>query len=424
MKKIVIAFLVISMLFLIGCSNYSTEDNDTTKSILTNKSGNIILPIADRHLSQDIKGLFSECRLDNFTILESLGKQYYGFRLSSGDEPDKYGFYEPQTNKFIEKKSVENEDGWVGTDSTVILDNRYYYEWRSYYTDEDAENRLYTVRLLQTDIQTKETKTIEKKESGTPLIYQCKINEDEFLTYSITQSESEKTDYAVISSAWIYNINGEKKEIIHERYENDDKWNNSEGILIERFFVSDGEIYGLGRKNISGKYKFFLYHYDKNGELIYEKIIQNFENIIGSEQFQELFVVNNYYVFRTYETLTTYICKITNESADLVMKGTDGKVQYSSSGAYILFIEGNVNPENGNIETNEHPIYIINTENNEICTVKFSPDLEKPYFIDFKSLSNGDIVISYCDNYEYNPSDIRQFILTKNNLYKVTEKVF
>lgn len=66
----------------------------------------------------------------------------------------------------------------------------------------------------------------------------------------------EKIEYATLTVATIYSLDGTKKEIIREIYENDVDWTDSEGTLIERFAVKDGEIYGFGRR-ISGSYKFF-----------------------------------------------------------------------------------------------------------------------------------------------------------------------
>lgn len=167
-----------------------------------------------------------------------------------------------------------------------------------------------------------------------------------------------------------------KKEIINERYENDVSWTDSEGILIERFAVKDGEIFGLGRRLISGKYQFFLYHYDKSGKLIKEEALIGFEDIIGSEQMLELYLTDDYIVFRTYESLTTYICKKTDVGIELVMKGTDRQVQYAVSSKYIFFIESNVNVYSGEIEQKDCPIYIINVQNDKIYATKFSIDLK------------------------------------------------
>lgn len=423
MKKSVTLLLIVStLLLLVGCGNRNAGKTvNMSKNFETVQSGNIILPKVKEDTSQNAADLFSKIRMGGFFAVESLAQEYYGYKPSFSNGNDIYGFYDPTKNSFVATNEPSSVKNWtLSSGSTVVLQNRYYYEWRCYNDYDDG----YNVKLIQIDINNKSSKVIDEIKSATPFIYQYKISETEILSYSLTQAESQKTDYAVISQAWIYNEKGEKRNIISERYENNASWSDSEGILIERFFISGGEIYGLGRKMISGEYKFFVYHYDKDGTLLEEKIIANFENIIGSEQFQELLFINDYLVFRTYETLTTYICKISDNKAELVMKGTDGKVQYAISGDYLLFIESNINPDNEEAESAEFPLYIIDTVKNEVHSVRFLTSMKNPRFVDFKSLSNGDLVISYCDNKEYDPLKTEQFVLSKSELYKAAEKWF
>ena len=95
---------------------------------------------------------------------------------------------------------------------------------------------------------------------------------------------------------------------------------------------------------------FFLYHYDHNGKLLETEAVPGFENIIGEEQPLDFLLVGDYIVFRTYESLTSYICKRTSNGTELIMKGADGNVSYaistinseSQNSTYIFFIESNV----------------------------------------------------------------------------------
>ena len=431
MKKAVTMLLIVSiLLLLVGCSNQNinkAENNkvvNTSNNFETVQSGNIVLPKVKENISQNAADLFSNFHLRDFIVVESLAQEYYGYKPSLSNGNDIYGFYNIDKNSFTEINITDALKNWqVSSGSTVVLQDRYLYEWKSYDTDY-LQDKGYDVKLIKNDVKSKSSKIIDEIKSKTPLIYQCKISDKEILSYSITQEKSQKTDYAVVTTAWIYNEKDEKREFVRERYENNTNWSDSEGTLIERFIVSKGEIYGIGRKMISGIYKFFIYHYDKDGTLLEEKNIANLENIIGAEQFQELFLVNDYMAFRTYESLTTYICKITDNGVELVMKGTDGKVQYAISGDYLLFIESNINPENAKAESGEFPLYIIDTKKNKLCSIKHVRKLKNPYFVDFKSLSNGDLIISYCDGNEYDPSNVEQFVLTKRTLCKVAENWF
>ena len=92
------------------------------------------------------------------------------------------------------------------------------------------------------------------------------------------------------------------------------------------------------------------YHYDHNGKLLETEAVPGFENIIGEEQPLDFLLVGDYMVFRTYESLTSYICKRTSNGTELIMKGADGNVSYaistinseSQNSTYIFFIESNV----------------------------------------------------------------------------------
>lgn len=431
MKKATTVFsMLLALLLLVGCFNQSINNTESSinynvnSNIETIQKGDTILPKVKKNISQNAAELFSKFRRTGFIVLESLSKEYYGYKVSLNDFSNMYGFYNFDKDSFVElKESNGIESFLVSSGSTTVLQDKYFYEWQQGY-DYPESQEGYNLKLFRVDVSNKKAKVVNEMYCSTPLIYLCKINEKEFLSYCLTQKESKKTLYSVASTAWLCNENGEKEEIINERYENDVTWSDSEGILIERFFSSDGEIYGLGRRNISGKYRFFIYHYDKNGVLLDEKHLANLENIIGTEQFVELLFVNGYFAFRTYESLTTYICKATDNVAELIMKGSYGKVQYAISGDYLLFIESNVDSDTAKTQKGDFPLYIVDTVKNEIYSVKFSIDLKDPYFVGFISLSNGDVVISYCENGEYTPEKVEQFVITKSELYKAAKNWF
>lgn len=431
MKKLVCFALLLSLCFLFGCSSVDSkpladeknESENTSQSI--NLNGDVILPkvnVKSTNLAKEFKNL----NLNNFTIVNAIGNTYYGYKstYSDGGINDEFMLIDSKSGKEIKLNTPQNITNWsVGSGSMVVLKDKYLYEWKSY-TSEFSEDTAHDVKLTRIDIENKTIEIVDELKYSSPLIYMCKISDTEFLSYSITQGPSDKTEYAVISTAWIYNIDGQKKEIISERYENDVRWTDSEGILIERFAVKNGELFGLGRRLISGKYQFFLYHYDKSGKLISEEALIDFENIIGSEQMLELHLIDDYIVFRTYESLTTYICKKTHNGIELVMKGTDRQVQYAVSSKYIFFIESNVNVYSGEIEQKDCPIYIINVQNDKIYATKFSIDLTNPYFVGIQSLSNESILVTYCDFGVYNPMDIKHYIIDNETITVKLSKLF
>lgn len=431
MKKLVCFALLLSLCFLFGCSSVDSkpladeknESENTSQSINLNED--VILPkvnVKSTNLAKEFKKL----NLNNFTIVNSIGNTYYGYKstYSDGGINDEFMLIDSKSGKEIKLNTPQSITNWsVGSGSMVVLKDKYLYEWKSY-TSEFSGDSAHDVKLTRIDIENKTIEIVDELKYSSPLIYMCKISDTEFLSYSITQGPSDKTEYAVISTAWIHNINGQKKEIISERYENDVSWTNSEGILIERFAVKNGELFGLGRRLISGKYQFFLYHYDKSGKLISEEALIGFENIIGSEQMLELHLIDDYIVFRTYESLTTYICKKTHNGIELVMKGTDRQVQYAVSNKYIFFIKSNVNVYSGEIEQEDCPIYIIDVQNDKIYATKFSIDLKNPYFVGIQSLSNESILVTYCDSGIYNPMDIKHYIIDNETIEGELSELF
>lgn len=431
MKKLVFFALLLSICFLFGCSSVDSkpladeknESENTSQSITLNED--VILPkvnVKSTNLAKEFKKL----NLNNFTIVNSIGNTYYGYKstYSEGGINDEFMLIDSKSGKEIKLNTPQSIANWsVGSGSMVVLKDKYLYEWKSY-SSEFSEDSAHDVKLTRIDIENKTIEIVDELKYSSPLIYMCKISDTEFLSYSITQGPSDKTEYAVISTAWIHNINGQKKEIISERYENDVSWTNSEGILIERFAVKNGELFGLGRRLISGKYQFFLYHYNKSGKLISEEALIGFENIIGSEQMLELHLIDDYIVFRTYESLTTYICKKTHNGIELVMQGTDRQVQYAVSNKYIFFIESNVNVYSGEIKQKDCPIYIIDVQNNKIYATKFSIDLKNPYFVGIQSLSNESILVTYCDSGVYNPMDIKHYIIDNETIEGELSKLF
>lgn len=348
----------------------------------------------------------------DFIISQALGGNYLGNKAEYKDGDGmvyEECFADMSTGKITELSYPSDLPDWyVASGDTAVMQNRYVYEWKSY-TSMFSEDALHDVRLTRIDGKTGEVEVVDKAEQSSPFVYLCKINDSEFLSYSILQVPSDKTDYATRTTAAIYNINGEKTEIICETYENGADWTDSEGILIERFAVNNGEIYGIGRRRINGKYRFFLYHYSKSGDLIETKPLDNLENIIGDEQFAEVFLVGDYIVFKTYETLSTYICKITPSGVEKVVEGVDGAVQFAVCENRIFYIESTVDLYTGEVRKTDCPLYELDAESGKTRKIKFSAPFDKPYFVNIKALLNGEIILTYCPDGIYDPMKQEQF---------------
>lgn len=421
-KRFCLIGILIIVLSFCGCSNlYLHNTINSNEKILTEKNtDDIVLPNA-KLLDIDSDECISEFSDSNFHIVDILGDNYYGYKSTENNDNVENEYLLADSNgniqKFLNYQNGTKE--WsVGSGSSIVMENRYCYEWLSY-TPEMSDDQLQDVRLIRTDGRTGNVEVIDEVKQSSPFIYLYKIDKEHFLSFSLTQTPSEKTDYAVISSASIYSISGEKKKIINERYENDENWSNSEGILIEQFAINNGEIYGYGRKQINKEYKHFLYHYDVNGKLINEELLDGFENIIGSEQPIEFIYSGDYIAFRTFESLSNYICKKNDKGIELIMKGIDGQVQYTAFDKYIFFIESNVDVYTAKTKAGNYPLYIIDTSSNSIKAINFKVPVENPYFYDISAISNNSIILSYCEE-DYNPLEIHQFLIKNETIETIS----
>lgn len=325
-----------------------------------------------------------------------------------------------KTKKEIKLKYPTNFPDWsVGSGSFVVLQNRYYYEWKSY-TAESEDQTLHDMKLTRLDSKTGKVTVVAEKSLSNPFIYLCKIDDEHFLSYYVCKDDPSKKISGRLSVAEIYDIKGNHKKIINEKYENQIGWKNSKGLLLERFSIDNGKIYGFGRKLISNEYKFFLHSYDINGKLQKTEELKGFKNIIKDEQPVEFFIINDYIIFRTFESLTSYICKKTDSGVDVIMQGRDGHISYSFIGDYILFIEDNIT-DNGINNDKEYPLYMLNTKNDKIRAYKLTIPLDNPCFIYSISLANEDLLLTYC-NGEYDPLEKFQFLLFGKTLKSIFEK--
>ncbi len=305
----------------------------------------------------------------------------------------------------------------VGSGKYVILQNRYVYQWKSYNADFTSD-QLHDMKLTCLDARTGKVTIAAEMRLNTPLVYLCPLDDTHFLSYYVTKTDSDRLEYATLAVADIYGMDGTKTEIIREVYENDVDWSSSIGTLLEILTVKDGEIYGFGRRRISNAYRFFLYHYSRTGELLDTEEVPEIEKVFGDEQPLEFFLIGDYIVTRTYESLTTYICKRTENGLEYIAKGRQGSLGYGFSEVdgtpYLFFIESTVNPD-ATVKEKACPLYALNTATGEVTSFLLQLPLESPYFYDLQVLSDGDIVLSYCEGV-YNPLKLYKFFVEKETL--------
>ncbi|MCQ2485338.1 MAG: hypothetical protein MJ168_08400 [Clostridia bacterium] len=426
MKKFLFFFLIMVIVFLYGCSSFLTKTEivtltadliDTTdpdmlqRTEKSEESTSVVLPQTNTK-PDNMNGTLKKIGKDAFTVVDTLDSNYYGYKVKYNAQNDEFILLSIANDEETALTYPDNLSSWVvGSGSYIIMQGRYLYEWRSYTSQFDTSTG-YDLKLTRTDGKTGQVEVIDEMWQNYPFVYLCKVDDTRFLSYIVTKAPSNRVEYATQTVAVLYNIDGTKKEIISEKYENDASWKNSKGILIERFAIKDGEIFGIGRRMIDGKYHFFKYHYDINGAIKDSKDLPGFEKIIGNEQANDLFLVGNYIVFRTYESQSTYVCKITpNKEVELIAKGLDGRIQYAITDKNIYFIENNVDINSDKVINKKCPLYVIDTESETVSAINLHITLKLPYFVSLKSFSNGNLVVSYCENGKYDPEQVKQFAI-------------
>ena len=425
MKKIFCLLTALLLLCFYGC-NRAAEDhsakNNTYDDIAGKNSEELILPNAMRS-NLNLNACFSDLSNNiDLQVIEMLGNYYYGYDTaqSANGLVDSYAL----ADNTGEQTALQYENGtqnWsVGSGSQIVMQDRYLYEWLCFSQSEADGFPLYDVRLIRTDGQTGKVEIADRVEQASPFIYLCKVDDEHFLSFGTAQAPSNSTEYAVLSTAVLYNVNGENQQIITELFENNENWANSRGTLLEFFAAKDGEIYAYGRKNIEGECHYFLYHYDLSGNLLDTTELKGFDKIIGEEQPIDFHLVGDYIALRTYESLTNAICKIGENGTELIMKGVQNQAQYAVSGQYIVFIENNVDVDSAQIKEGDFPLYVLDTENYRLEAGTFSIPLKNPYFVQLHALSNDSIVLSYCEE-TYDPENVRQFLLDRKNIIKMVE---
>jgi hypothetical protein len=422
MKKAVSFCVAFLTLFLFGCtsdsSNISTTaekqtllSNNFSEKPNTKEFHEVFLPEVITETVDWGSGL-KRANYDAFSIQEKLGNRYYGWKTKYTPEKGNTDTMVLTEGESAEAKVVypENFPHWViGSGAYAVLKNRYFFEWKSY-TPQFGVSDGFDVKLTRIDGKKGTVEVIDQKKDTHPLEYVCKIDEEKFLSFGLRQIPSERTSYGVQMIASIYDIDGKNKEIIRENFECDQSWTDSIGTLIETFAVDNGKIFGYSRQRVAGEELFYLLEYNRSGKLLDTIPLPGMEKIIGMEKPLEMFLSGDVMAFRTYESLTNYVCKRTDKGVELVAKGVSGAMQYAVSGKYVFFIERNVDPNTALTVAGDYPLYVMSVESGEIRALNFPIPLKNPYFVLMKGLSNGDILVSYCEN-DYDPLKYYEYVI-------------
>lgn len=304
MKKLPLLLLFIFMMAFTACHDYgiptpekgsSAETFNVEESTPSSTSKTSVAEGSVESENQDYSKIKSSPMIlpGNVGIIEASADEWFqifmkfGFTASDiicgkayGEEADLsvYQYFPAlfdvatdEVKRIIEPSEIADSH-WVGTNTKVVLNNKYLYDCRCYNDDNDK----FEVSLRRTDIESGTLEIIDTVIQDTPFVNLCKLNDSSFLAYSSVMLDDE----SVLSEVYKYNKDGEKSLLISEKYIGK-PYGSDDGVLIEYLVMKNDKICGIGRRHVDGKTKFYIYTYDINGSFIEMSEIKNLVDIIG-----------------------------------------------------------------------------------------------------------------------------------------------
>lgn len=342
----------------------------------------------------------------NFTLITPLGEHYYGYLAHPVSEEglaDKFCLIHRQTGEITPLTYPTDLPPWtVGSGTSVILDDRYLYEWLSY----TMGTGMHDMKLTRIDGQTGRVEVMDETVQNNPFIYLCPLGEKEFLAYSVCQTPGETAEYATVTTVWRCSALGDRTEIIRVHYENDVSWCDSRGRLLERITVCDGNILAIGRRRIGGEYRFFLYCYTPDGALVEERPLDGLAEIISSEQPAVFARVGNCLLIRTYESLAVYLCIMEGESVRLLLADPEGSIIFTHSDTHIY------TARTGKADA----LRITDASTGEFREIPLSIPCTDPYLINMTLTPEEDLLLSCSVGGNYDPQNLAHFRIPREML--------
>lgn len=426
-KRIFLIFTVLAVILCsCGCSGNKTDGKTTTGEDLSTGQKQIYTEITAEGLvlprvSEENKTKLSLKRIcdDSSFYVQNVTSNYlYGQEEVLGDNGESETVRKVRnisTGKDTVVKFNDKVKNWrYAAGSYIVMQDRYRYEW---YEGENGK-----VYLTKIDFTTG-VMTIEDEVSSTsPMIYLCKLDEENFISYYHYKETAMKTPYSVMTTLTIYNVNGTKKEIVKEGYENSTKWYNSKGVLFERFFCDNGVIYGLEHGQTDGKEFYRLCTLDRDGNITQKKELSGLDRIVGSDSFVVMEKRGAYLAFRLYDGLVNCVCRISADgTVQTVMLGSaTAKCAWAVTDDYILLLESNVDPSSGKVRKEPCPVYAVNARTDEITEIEVDVPVNEAAFEFIEAVADDTVVLSYCENGTYDSLKIFQFSLSEKDIKAVS----
>jgi len=412
MKKALCVCLAL-VLLLAACAPAMPEPEPDLPSLPENLR-DLILVLPEVEVTEaDWGDVFEDVSVPTFTIIDRAGGRWWGMKYLLNENNDQLEMLiDIATGEEIPLRYPEGYPQWfIASGSYLIMQDRYIFQWKGY--DQPMAGGRVHVKLTRIDVQTGEVTVVDERVQGTPFVHLTKLDDERFLSTFGYALDPDSDLHTVVSIAEIHYMDGASREIVRETFESDNA--NSSGMLLERFAVNNGVIYGFSRSVVAGEDRFYLHRFDDQGDLLGSRAVPGFERIFGTEALQAFYFVGDYIMVRNWESLTNYIVRLTEPGAELVMKGMNGDAVFVVSGSRIFFMESNLD---FNAVRKEHDIALFSvcTASGELHAANFPVPLDELYFRNFQALSNGDLLISY-ETGSFDLLSRVQFVLARDEIH-------
>ena len=439
-KKLFAISLSLALLFT-GCSDTdnssdkqksSSDINSPIESSVNAESNpNIIFATAleTTAKAEEIMDLDNQVNPDGYNIVDEIGDCYVGYTSKCIVEGELY----EQIPKLINSKTkkevpIKYPQGYP-TDSKsngsyVVMNDRYIYQW--VYSPIKPVTQLTSYKLLLTCLDVS-TGTMTIKNTVTTYISDvklCKYNDSSFLSYYSMPTSVDDSNPSYLSVLEVYDTKGGHKEILRESVSWDKRKPDDNSKLHTEFCVNEGLIYAYGQTYFRPTMERYIDQYDINGNLIGS--IDNTDNLFNID-FLKGTMPNRMNVNGNYLTFTgedanyrrQFIYEIKNGKLNTIAESTDSyQLFYSVANnnnkqltPYILLTKKSI--ANASFDDN-YIVYCFDTISGKNKSFDFTTFSEFPYF-EFKFLSNGDVLFSYCEQ-SYNPPEVKQILLSADKL--------
>ncbi len=293
------------------------------------------------HLSGDeIKSFMPD---DQITPLTRVGGKWIAYIYSKykvSDTEDK-AIYIDESEELLNIDHPADYPKWnFGSKSKLVMQDRYYYEWKSYY---DYTNKLTRIDVNENKLEIVRT-SADDAITAVGVSFAV-LDQDRFLMYyQYRAPEGDVYDYYNVLE--VCDIDGNYTEILREgrisayfakeedEPENDspqpsfmdEKLESSDSVGYHNtaYAVKDGEIYALAHQTVSEESKWTLRRFSDTGEELGRIPLNNFGYLSDMESAESFAVIGDYFLVSDNYYGNCYICKI-NGGDDRIIFRCEGR---------------------------------------------------------------------------------------------------